>query len=97
MFARHLTLDGAASVDIPRELRAVQLVSRDGAAEVWFRIDGESPVVAGDDSGVLPASVCAYGVRMDDQHPNDAPVSPTFSLSLLSLAPVAVSVIATVL
>lgn len=44
-----VTLDG--------DYDQVEVVNRDGAAEIYFTVDGPPPTVAGDGTQVLPASI----------------------------------------
>lgn len=71
--AAHGTLaaDVVATVILTQEARTVEVLNRDGAAEIYFTADGSTPAVGGDDCFVLPAAigsleVTARGAR-DDQ------------------------------
>jgi hypothetical protein len=49
----------------------VEVTNVDGAAAVYFTIDGTTPTVAGDDCHVLPASISSMSVK--DSSPGAAP------------------------
>lgn len=48
------------SLDEPYEL--VEVLNRNGAGEIYFRLDGTDPVIGGDDSQVVPAVIGATEV-----------------------------------
>lgn len=57
--SEHLTLvaDTVARVDLPANAGRIEVVNRDGAAEVYFTVNGAAPTVEGDDTFVLPAAI----------------------------------------
>jgi hypothetical protein len=57
--AKHATLTANTvdTVTLPVEATLVEVLNRDGAAEIYFTVDGSVPTVGGDDTQVLPASV----------------------------------------
>lgn len=42
--------------------KRIEVVNRDGAAEIYFRLDGVDPEVEGDNNYVVPAAIGAYAV-----------------------------------
>lgn len=54
----------------------VEVVNVDGAAAIYFTVDGSTPTVAGDDCEVLPATVSGMTVR--------APGGATTSVKMIS-------------
>lgn len=50
--------------------REVEIVNRDGAAEVYFTIDGTTPVVAANDTYVLPAVIGGLRVKVPKAAPD---------------------------
>jgi hypothetical protein len=65
-FSTHRTLV-AATVDritlTDSNFGQVEVLNRDGVAEIYFTVDGADPTVGGDGTHVLPASVGAVVVR----------------------------------
>lgn len=60
----HRTLT-PASVDVVtfgEDLRQVEVLSRNGAGELYFTVDGATPTVAGDSTHVLPAAISSMTV-----------------------------------
>lgn len=58
---KHGTLVAATvtTVDLDDNVSAAEVVNVDGAAAIYFRVDGTNPTVAGDNCQVLPAAVGA--------------------------------------
>lgn len=54
-----LTADTVASVDLGVDVGEVDVCNVDGAAAIYFRVDGTNPTVAGNDSYVIPAALGA--------------------------------------
>jgi hypothetical protein len=52
-----VTLDLVDSGRIVSRQKRVEVINRDGAAEIYFTVDGTTPTVAGDDCFVLPAAM----------------------------------------
>lgn len=59
MYARPYTLvaNTVTTVTMDDDYDRIEVVSRDGAAEVWFTVDGATPTVDGNDQHLLPAAV----------------------------------------
>jgi hypothetical protein len=60
--ARHGTLVAATVTTVTlgtakADSEQVEVLNRDGAAEIYFTVDGTTPTVAGDDTEMLPASI----------------------------------------
>ena len=55
----HLTLVAAtvATVEFTQNFGRIEVLNRDGAAEVYFTVDGSTPTVGGDNCQVLPAAI----------------------------------------
>lgn len=50
----------AATVDVVTlngDYQRVEVVNRDGTAEIYFTVDGAAPTVEGDDTHLLPAAI----------------------------------------
>ena len=56
---RHVTLVAAtvATVNLVNNAGRVEVTNRDGAAAVYFTVDGSTPTVEGDDTHVVPAVI----------------------------------------
>lgn len=69
--SRHVTLtaDTVATVTLDRQYGAVEVVNVDGAAAVYFTVDGSSPTVAGDGTIVLPAAVSGVEIPPGSDSP----------------------------
>lgn len=52
-----LTANQVATVTLDEPYELVEVLSRNGAAEIYFRLDGQSPTVGGNDCQVVPAAV----------------------------------------
>lgn len=59
MYARHITLTAStvATVTMDRDYSYLEVVNVDGAAAVYFTVNGAAPTVAGNDTFVLPAAI----------------------------------------
>lgn len=60
--AKHATVAVAGTdetVNFSGNVQSVEVMCRDGAAEIYFTIDGTTPTVGGDDTYVVPASAGA--------------------------------------
>lgn len=49
----------ATSRTLERVIANVQVLNRDGADEIYFTVDGSTPVVGAEDNFVLPAAISA--------------------------------------
>lgn len=54
-----LVANTLATVTLDRDFAKVEVLNRDGAAEIFFTVDGAAPTVEGDDCQVLPAAIGA--------------------------------------
>jgi len=65
--SEHLTLvaNTVAEVDLPTNAGRVEVLNRDGVAEVFFTVNGATPSVEGDDTHVLPAAIGSVEVSRD--------------------------------
>jgi hypothetical protein len=63
-----VVLDGDATV--------VEVLNVDGAAAIYYTVDGATPTVAGDDCEVLPAAIC----YQDSAAPGENKVSTTIKM-----------------
>jgi hypothetical protein len=66
-----LTANSATEVDVGDDAadtfkreQEVEVLNRDGAAEIWFTVDGSTPTVAGDNCYCLPAAIGALKVAV---------------------------------
>lgn len=61
----HGTLVGSAvtTVTLDADAQEVEVLNRDGVAEIYFTVDGADPTVGGDDCHVLPAAIGALQVH----------------------------------
>ena len=59
--AKHATLTAATveTITFSVDVVSVEVVNRDGTAEIYFTIDGTTPVAGADDTEVVPAAVGA--------------------------------------
>ncbi len=66
-FIRHVTLVAStvSTVNVTSNAGRVEVVNVDGAAAVYFTVDGSTPTVGGNDCHVLPATIS--GVEVDDE------------------------------
>lgn len=66
--AKHATLSASTvdTVTFSDNVQAIEVVNRSGSAEIFFRLDGTSPTVAGDECYVLPAAAGA-ALRLGSQ------------------------------
>lgn len=57
--ATHQTLVAATvdTVNLAVQVDEVEIVSRDGAAEIYYTVDGSTPMVGGANCFVLPAGI----------------------------------------
>ncbi len=64
---RHLTLTAAtvATVELGINAARIEVLSRDGAAEVYFTTNDAEPTVGGNNTHVLPAAISA--LEVDDE------------------------------
>lgn len=87
MFARHLTLTPGqvATVTLDRRYPNVEILSRDGAAEVYYTRDGRTPTVKGDDTFVLVGAMSGVQTGLDQDEPD--------TIKLISTGTVEVSVL----
>lgn len=62
--SRHVTLvaDAVTTVNLPTNAGRVEVLNRDGTAEVWFTTDGTTPTADGDDAHVVPAAISSVEV-----------------------------------
>lgn len=66
-----LTQDDVEDVNLERDAVRVEVLNRDGAAEIFFTVDGPTPTVEGENCHVLPAAIGALEVdskSSDDTH-----------------------------
>lgn len=63
--SKHATLVAATvdTVTLPGAVNSVEVLNRDGVAEIYFTVDGTTPTVGGDDTQVLPATI--GGIEVD--------------------------------
>lgn len=71
MDSEHVTLtaDTVATVTLDRQYNAVEVVNVDGAAAVYFTVDGSAPAVEGAGTVVLPAAIGGVEVRPASDNP----------------------------
>lgn len=62
---KHVTLVAATVTTVTLTVNAgrIEVVNVDGASAVYFTVDGTTPTVAGDNTHVLPAAICALEVQ----------------------------------
>ena len=74
--SRHLTLTAntVATVTLDSDYDNVEIVNVDGAAAVYFTIDGSMPTVAGDGTIVLPAAISGWATEYNRPRGSDAVV-----------------------
>lgn len=62
---KHVTLVAATVTTVALSVNAarIEVVNVDGAEVVYFTVDGSTPTVAGDNTHVLPAAICALEVQ----------------------------------
>jgi hypothetical protein len=60
-----LTADTVATVTLDGNFGRIEVLNRDGSAEVYFTTDNSDPVVLGANSHVLPAAIGAVEVADD--------------------------------
>ncbi|MGW7350960.1 hypothetical protein [Streptomyces sp. NPDC054784] len=58
-----LTAGQATTVTFPDDVDEIEILSHDGAAAVYFTVDGTAPAVEGRSSRVLPAAVTSVQVE----------------------------------
>jgi hypothetical protein len=58
-----LAADEVTSVTLIENTVGVEVLNRDGVAEIFFTIDGSTPTVEGDDCHCLPAAIGALIVN----------------------------------
>jgi hypothetical protein len=56
---RTLVASTADTVEFEEDLKTVEIVNVDGAAAIYFTVDGSAPTVGGEGCGYLPATPCA--------------------------------------
>lgn len=62
----------AATVDtvtLSRKAKRVEVLNHDGAAAIYFTVDGSTPTVAGDNTYGIPATPSALEVEIEDSDP----------------------------
>lgn len=52
-----LAADTADVITLDGDYRQVEVVNRDGVAEIFFTVDGPDPAVEGDNNHMLPAAI----------------------------------------
>lgn len=64
---KHITLvaNTVATVNLTTNAGTIEVVNRDGVAEVYFTTDGSTPTIAGDDTYMLVAAVGSVTVPDD--------------------------------
>lgn len=79
-----LVADTVTTVTLDSDAQEVEVLNRDGAAEIYFTVDGADPTVEGDDCQVLPAAIGAVQVRAPGGGVTDVKLisegTPTFSV-----------------
>lgn len=62
--SRHVTLTAnvVSTVNLTTNAGSVEVLNRDGAAEVYFTTDNSTPTVEGNDTHVVPAAIGAATV-----------------------------------
>lgn len=58
---KHVTLvaNAAQTVTLDSDFSMVEVMNVDGVARIYYTVDGSTPTVAGDDTYVLPATICS--------------------------------------
>lgn len=54
-----LVANTMATVTLDHDFAQVEVLNRDGAAEIFFTVDGPAPVIEADDCQCLPAAIGA--------------------------------------
>lgn len=52
-----LTANQVATVSLDEPYELVEVLNRNGAGEIYFRLDGTDPVIGADDCYVVPATI----------------------------------------
>lgn len=72
----HVTLvaNTPATVTLDKDYKSIDVCNVDGAAAVYFTVDGSTPTVAGTGTWVLPAVICSMEMTpRDDGDPHSGP------------------------
>lgn len=88
---QHATLTGnvVTTMTFDKSFAEIDVCSRDGVAEVWFTVDGTTPVIGAIGSFVLPAAI--NSMRLTPRDDGVDHTGPTV-VKLLSASAVKVSV-----
>jgi len=71
-----LTPSTVTTVTLNGDARSVEVMNLDGAAAIWFTVDGADPTVNGADEYALPAAISSRPVK--------SPASGTTVIKLIS-------------
>lgn len=66
-----LTANTVATVNFADDANVIEVLNRDGTAEVWFTVDGTTPSVEGTGSQLCPAAIGAREI----EPPTSAPTT----------------------
>jgi hypothetical protein len=78
-----LAANTVTSVTLTGANGSVEVINRNGAAEIYFTVDGSTPTVAGNGTYPVPASIDSYVVQVGAANPTVALISsgaPTYSV-----------------
>lgn len=67
--AKTLVAATADTVTLSRRANKVEVLSHDGAAAIYFTVDGSAPTVAGGNTYAVPVGVGGLEVDLDDSDP----------------------------
>lgn len=80
-----LVASTADSVTFTDDITEVEVLNRDGAAEIYFTVDGSTPTVGGENCRVLPAAIGGLELRVEhgDVVKLISSGTPTYSVSVV--------------
>lgn len=86
MSSRNGTLSADTAAAVAVEGQRIEVLNRDGADEIWVRIDGSAPTVASTDADVfcIPAIAGAFRVFHKDRTPQQGRDSADHTVRLIS-------------
>lgn len=67
--AKTLVADTVDTVTLSRHAKSVEVLSHDGAAAIYFTVDGSTPTVAGANTYALPVGIGGLEVDLEDNQP----------------------------